>query len=187
MSFINITDPHKRDEIVKSFIATRKRIRKRDLEEKIGDLSQSEDRQKMFEPIIQSNIQAAEEIGKDLVPIRKELEHLNQELAIANIAQQQTILPPETPQRRRSLPSIPTPDRLGNLPADHLRQALSNKSQNDMVFGIYNKDKQLMIGSKPIKIDGNNIKIDGKQYQGSAGLWQLLTKKEPKEYTDLSS
>ena len=109
MSFINIKDPKKRDEIVKSFIATKKNIQKRNLNEKLGDLAQSEDRQKMFQPIIQSNIQAAEEISKDLVPIRRELEQLNHEIGIANIEPLQSILPPETPQRRRSLPSVPTP------------------------------------------------------------------------------
>ena len=147
-------------------------------------MAQSEDRQKMFEPIIQSNIQAAKEIGTDLVPIRKELEQLNQEIAIANIAPQQTILPPETPQRRRSLPSIPTPQQIGNLPVDHLRQAVTNKSQNDSIFGIYNKGSNFMIGSEQVEIKGNDIEVNGKHYQGSPGPWQLLTKKEPKEYTE---
>ena len=184
MSFITITDPKKRDEIVKSFIATKKNIQQRNINEKIGDLAQSEDRQKMFQPIVQSNIQAAEEISKDLVPIRKELEQLNQEIAIANIAPQLAILPPETPQRRRSLPSIPTPQRIGKLPVDYLRQAISSKSENDSIFGIYNKGSDFMIGSEPVIIKGNDIEVKGKYYPGSSGLWQLLTKKEPKEYTE---
>ena len=74
MSFINISDPKKRDEIVKSYLDIKKRIQHRNINDKLGNMAQSEDRQKMFEPIIRSNIQAAEEISKDLVPIRKELE-----------------------------------------------------------------------------------------------------------------
>ena len=65
MSFINISDPKKRDEIVKSYLAIKKRIQHRNINEKLGDMAQSEDRLKMFEPIIKSNIQAAEEISKD--------------------------------------------------------------------------------------------------------------------------
>ena len=184
MSFINITDPKKRDEIVKSFIATKKAIQQRNLNEKIGDLAQAEERHNMFEPIVKSNIQAAEEISKDLLPIRKELEQLNQEIAIANIAPQQAILPPETPQRRRSLPSIPTPQQIGKLPADKLRQALSSKSEYDTTFGIYNKGDHLMIGSKQVDIKGDDIEVNGKYYRGTPGLWQLLTSKNPKEYTE---
>ena len=138
----------------------------------------------MFEPIIKSNIEAAAEISKDLLPIRKELEQLNQEIALAGIAPQQAILPSQTPSRRRSLPSIPTPDRLGNLPVDHLRKAISSKSTNDSIFGIYNKDQRFFIGSKPVKIIGNDFEIDGKKYNGSPGLWELITKKEPENFTN---
>ena len=87
MSFINISDPKNRDEIFKSYLAIKKRIQQRNINEKFGDMAQSEDRQKMCEPIIKSNIQAEEEISKDLVPIRKELEQFNQEFAFGLAAQ----------------------------------------------------------------------------------------------------
>ena len=41
-----------------------------------------------------------------------------------------------------------------------------------------------MIGSEPVIIKGDDIEVKGKYYRGSPGLWQLLTKKEPKEYTE---
>ena len=114
----------------------------------------------MFEPITKSNLAAAEEISKDLVPIRRELENINQEIPMANF---QPALPaPElqgrsTPQRqrRRSLPSVPTPEQLGRMPIDYLRQALSSKKYNDSIFGIYDEEGQLKIGNLPIRIDGN--------------------------------
>ena len=182
MSFINISDPKKRDQIVTEFLATKKRIQQQNLNEKMGDLARSEDRKQMFEPIIKSNIQAAEEISKDLVPIRKELENLNQEILLANF--QPALPPPATPQRRRSLPSVPTPQQLGKMPIDYLRQALSNKKDNDPVFGIYNEGNQFKIGSKPIKIDGNDIFVDGQKREMTRGMWALLTKKDPVGYTE---
>ena len=188
MSFINISDPRRRDEIVKSFLATRHRIKQENLKEKIGDLAKAEDTKQMFDPIIKSNIKAAEEISKDLVPIRKELENLNQEIALANF--QPALLPPEiegrsTPQRqrRRSLPSVPTPQQLGQMPIDYLRQALSSKKDNDSIFGIYNEEGQFKIGNLPIRIDGNDLVVDGRRYTGSEGLWSLLTKKNPINYS----
>ncbi len=184
MSFILIPHPKKRDEIVKSFLATRKRIQQRNIQDKLGDMAQSEDRQKMFGPIIQSNLKAADEIAQELVPIRKELEE------ITNIFENQLAQPalppiPQTPQRRRSLPSIPTPLKLGLTAIDHLRQALSNKSKHDGIFGIYNENKDFKIGSKVIHINGNDIEVAGKHYQGTEGLWALLTKKDPKNFSDI--
>ena len=187
MSFINISDPKKRDEIVKSYLAIKKRIQHRNINEKLGDMAQSEDRLKMFEPIIKSNIQAAEEISKDLVPIRKELKQLNQEFAFGLAAPdpQKMLQPPDifSPTRRRSLPSTPTKQVLGKLPIDYLRQALSSKKDNDLVFGIYNEGNQFKIGSKPIKIDGDDIYIDQHKWEMTRGMWSLLTKKDPDEYT----
>ena len=188
MSFINIKDPKKRDEIVKSFLQTKKNVKQRELTDKIGDLARNEERDKMFEPVIKSNLEAAKEISRELVPIKNELEQLNNEINLSNFVQQPALLPPpETPhtrERRRSLPSIPTPQNLGKMPSDNLREALNNKAQHDPVLGIYNENNQLKIGDKPVKIDGNDIIINNQKYEGSKGLWSLLTKKEPKGYTD---
>ena len=58
---------------------------------------------------------------------------------------------------------------------------------SDRIFGIYpdvnNKPK---IGSKYLKIKGNDIMIDDKTYIGTPGLWELIVSKEPQEgkYTE---
>ena len=44
MSFINISDPKKRDEIVKSYLDIKKRIQQRNINQKLGNMAQSEDR-----------------------------------------------------------------------------------------------------------------------------------------------
>ncbi len=184
MSFISITDPKKRDETVKAFLATRKRIQQRNINEKLGDMAQSEDRQKMFEPIIQSNLKAGDLITKELIPIKNELKELTD--IFENQLDPLPALPPlpSIPRlRRQSLPSTPTTQSYSTIAIDHLRQALSNKSKHDNIFGVYNEDNNLKIGNKVINIDGSNIKIAGKSYQGTEGLWTLLTMKEPGKYT----
>ena len=39
-----------------------------------------------------------------------------------------------------------------------------------------------MIGNKRIKINGDDITIDGEVYDGTPGLWSLITDKAPTQY-----
>ena len=95
----------------------------------------------MFEPIIKSNIQAAEEISKDLVPIRKELEQLNQEFAFGRAAPdpQKMLQPPDifSPTRRRSLPSTPTKQVMGKMSVGYLRDKLSVVKKTTILYLVY--------------------------------------------------
>ena len=36
-----------------------------------------------------------------------------------------------------------------------------------------------MIGKKQIKIDGNDIIVDGSRYHGTSVMWSLVTDKDP--------
>ena len=56
------------------------------------------------------------------------------------------------------------------------------KSQIDTTFGIRYEDGDWMIGNKRIKINGDDITIDGEVYDGTPGLWSLITDKAPKQY-----
>ena len=69
------------------------------------------------------------------------------------------------------------------MPIDNLREALNNKSQHDSVLGIYNQNNQFKIGNAPVKIDGNDLVISNRKYERTKGLWSLLTKKEPNNYS----
>ena len=53
----------------------------------------------------------------------------------------------------------------------------------DKTFGIRCEDVKFMIGGKVIKIQGDNIEIDGEIYMGTPGLWALITERNPKEYS----
>ena len=64
------------------------------------------------------------------------------------------------------------------------RQALSSKKDNDPVFGIYNENNQFKIGSKPVRIDGDDIYIDQRRWEMTRGMWSLLTNQKPDGYTE---
>ena len=55
-----------------------------------------------------------------------------------------------------------------------------------MYYGVYSDKKtgKNKIGSKFIEIDGNNINVDKEQYEGTPGLWNLITSKNIPDITE---
>ena len=76
MSFLNIQDPEKRDAIVKEYLALKKKIKNRNLQEKARDFRNHEIIEESLEPVVRSNTTSAEAITKELVPIKEQLEQL---------------------------------------------------------------------------------------------------------------
>ena len=72
MSFLNITDPKKRDSIVDDYLATVKRLQHRDINEREQDLN------RMFEPVVKSTGKSTQSIRDELAPIREEMKTLNE-------------------------------------------------------------------------------------------------------------
>ena len=52
MSFLNITDPKKRDSIVDDYLANVKSLQHRDINERAQDLARQYDLNRMFEPVV---------------------------------------------------------------------------------------------------------------------------------------
>ena len=51
----------------------------------------------------------------------------------------------------------------------------------DLNFGLYDKDGKFYIGDKPAVIKDNNIIVDGNEYLGTPGLWELILSKDPQK------
>ena len=49
---------------------------------------------------------------------------------------------------------------------------------------MYFKDGDFRIGDKKVDIKGNDIKIGDKEYIGTDGLWELIMKDEPQNFTE---
>lgn len=104
---------------------------------------------------------------------------------------------PMTEEHYESTPTATTPttlqrgyttlfkERVGDVAGKYIRLLFgTNKQILDTTYGFTNLgDKGLAIGRKNIEIDNNNIYIDDKVYDGTAGVYELITLARPKEYT----
>ena len=62
---------------------------------------------------------------------------------------------------------------LGAVAEKYLRQ-FASKEAVDKTFGLYGKYGEFFIGDSPVKIEGDDITVKDKEYQGTPGLWELL-------------
>ena len=78
MSFLKISDPNKRDLIVKEFLELKKNIRDDLFSEKTREQELQADLSKFFRPITKTQKTTAREITEGLKPIREGIEKLPQ-------------------------------------------------------------------------------------------------------------
>ena len=76
MSFLKISDPLKRDSIVKEYLELKKKIRDNLLSERIGESELQTDLSKFYRPITETQKATAREITEGLKPIREGIEKL---------------------------------------------------------------------------------------------------------------
>ena len=76
MSFLKISDPLKRDSIVKEYLELKKNIRDNFLSERIGEQQLQTDLSKFYRPITETQKATAREITEGLKPIREGIEKL---------------------------------------------------------------------------------------------------------------
>ena len=181
MSFIKVKDPRKREELVKDFIETRKRIKDNFIARKVGEAEYQTGLTKLFKPVTETQKATtkeitdaqkatAEKITGELLPIKEGLEKIPD------------ITFPTYPAVEMTKEEI---EKLGPIATDALIK-LASKKGIDKSFGLTVKNKKLHIGDKPITIKDNNIIIDGEEYTGTPGLWELIISQEPQEgkYTE---
>ena len=65
-----------------------------------------------------------------------------------------------------------------------MRMSLASKKGVDRVFGLKVENKDFKIGDKKIKIKDDNIIIDGVEYKGTPGLWELIMSDDPQNFTE---
>ena len=181
MSFIKVTDPRKREELIKDLIETRKRIKDNFIARKVGEIEYQTGLTKLFKPVTETQKATAKEITEaqkataekftqELLPIKEGLEKIPD------------ITFPTYPAVEMTKEEI---KKLGPIATDALIK-LASKKGIDKSFGLTVKNKKLHIGDKPITIKDDNIIIDGEEYTGTPGLWELIISQEPQEgkYTE---
>ena len=180
MSFIKVKDPRKREELVKDFIETRKRIKDNFVARKVGESEYQTGLTKLFKPVTETQKATAKEITDaqkttvekitgELLPIREGIEELPTKLF------------------KKVFPSIEfkTSDiiNFGPLAVDSLLKAFTKKDI-DKFYGIYAEDGKFKIGDKFITIEKDNIIINNIPFIGTPGFWELVTLKNPEKYEE---
>ena len=115
MSFIKVKDPRKREELIKDFIETRKRIKDNFIAKKVGEIEYQTGLTKLFKPVTETQKAtakeitdaqkaAAEKITQELLPIKAGIEGLPG--AISFPALEMTEKEKEEEKKRRRIISI---------------------------------------------------------------------------------
>ena len=168
MSFIKVKDPRKREELIKDFIETRKRIKDNFIAKKVGEAEYQTGLTKLFKPVTETQKATTEKITQELLPIKEAIEKL--------------------PEAGQSLPALEmTKEELIKIGPIARKYIQSNLGRATTKAGLYSEDDNLKIGYRPVKIENDDIIIDDTPFKGTVGLWELITSKDIPDKTEYSA
>ena len=172
MSFLKISDPLKRDAIVKEYLELKKKIRSNFLSERIGEQQLQTDLSKFYKPITETQKATAREITEGLKPIREGIEKLPEAIQpISKVTEEEEEEEDEEEEYDESV---------GDLAYIFL-----NRPNRDTNFGINEEEGHHFIGDRYVIIKDNDIIFpNDEKIKATRGLWDLITSKNPKNYTD---
>ena len=195
MSFIKVTDPRKREALVRDFIETRKRIKDNFVARKVGESEYQTGLTKLFKPVTETQKATAKEItdaqkataekiATELLPIKEGISDLSTTITQLPISSIEAVKFPAYPNVRITEEEK---TNLGPIATQFLSYPFSNENI-DVLFGLNNKnaEKKFKIGDKFVTFDGNDVKVGGNKYEGTPGFWSLIVSKnpDPDDYTD---
>ena len=140
MSFLKISDPLKRDSIVKEYLELKKKIRDNLLSERIGEQQLQTDLSKFYRPITETQKATTREITEELKPIREGIEKLPEDIKT---------LRKETEEEEEEEEYF----------SKKVLEQISDRFKGDIdkIFGIKRIDNNYYLGNKVIHVDDNNI------------------------------
>ena len=178
MSFIKVKDPRKREELIRDFIETRKRIKDNFVARKVGESEYQTGLTKLFKPVTEAQKATAKEITEAqkataekftsaLLPIKEGLENI-------------TVIPPiETGE---DIPALEMTKeqitKIGPTASKYLLPTFGQKATQADIKPGDTKGTLFLIGKTPIKIENDDITIKDYKFKGTPGLWKLLTSKD---------
>ena len=165
MSFLKISDPKKRDFVVQEFLKTKRNIQQHSLAEKTGDQEFATQMSKMFKPLIDTQREVGEKV-------QQSIEKMPQPLPAITFPAFPSIRADDDESNQGE------PTNIGSIAGKYLMK-FASKDGVDKTFGLYDKDGVFYMGDKQVLISGNNLIVNDKEYQGTPGLWELITSKTP--------
>ena len=180
MSFLKISDPLKRDAIVKEYLELKKNIRNNLLSERIGEQQLQTDLSKFYKPITETQKTTAREITEGLKPVREGLETIRKEVHdIPSIVSDMEAVKKygEEKQKEEEEEEEEDDEELVGKIAKHFL----DKKYRDETFGIRREKGHHYIGNTHVIVKDDDIIIakTGERFNGTSGLWGLITSKNP--------
>ena len=170
MSFLKISDPLKRDAILKEYLELKKKIRSNFLSERIGEQQLQTDLSKFYRPITETQKATAREITEGLKPIREGIEKLPEAIQPLGKATEE-----EEEEEEKDDEEL-----VGEIAYEFL-----NRPNRDTDFGIRKESGHHYIGKYHIIIENDDIIIPkiNEKFDGTPGLWELIMSKNPENFT----
>ena len=185
MSFIKVKDPRKREELIRDFIETRKRIKDSFIAKKVGESEYQTGLSKLFKPVTETQKETAKEITEaqkeateritqGLLPIKEGLENL-------------TVMSIKTGDR---IPAIePTEEQItiiGDIAVKYLQETYGRIALHADIKPVNIVEGLFKIGKTPVKVVKNDLYIGNttKEIKGTDGLWKLLTSRDIPDKTE---
>ena len=175
MSFLNITNSKERHEIVAKYLATVKRLKERNMEERARDFQTHEAIEQSLEPVTRKTEASTNAITKELLPIKEGIEKMN-----ANLMQNIQHVPTVKQEQEEGKEFEPS--------QNNAFQKISKQASAidiDPYFSIIENEKgDYQMGNTLVEITtDDNIIVNGEEFNGTTGLWSLIMFKKPKEDT----
>ena len=171
MSFLKISDPAKRDAIVKEYLDLKKNIWDNLLSERTGESELQTELTKFYRPITETQKATKKEITEGLKPIREITEGLKP------IREGIEKLPQAIGEEASKKFGEKEDESVGEIAKTYLNIPIPTR---DTTFGINKrKDGHHYIGDTRVIVHENNIIIDDEKFEGTPGLWKLIMLKDP--------
>ena len=164
MSFIKVKDPRKREELIRDFIETRKRIKDNFIAKKVGEAEYQTGLTKLFKPVTETQKATAEKITQELLPIKEGIEGLPG-----------AIMFPAYPALEMTEEKI---TNIGPTASKYLLPTFRQKATQSDIKPGDPKGTFFKINETPIKIENDDIIIKDVRFMGTDGLWELITSKD---------
>ena len=184
MSFLKISDPAKRDAMVKEYLELKKNIRDNLLSERTGELELQTDLSKFYRPITETQKATTREITEGLKPITETQKATTREIIEGlkpireGIEKLPEVIQPTgeaTGEEEDEGEEEEEEELIGKIAFEFL-----TKSDIDKNFGVRKDGGHHYIGDKHVIIKDNDIFLpDGTRFIGTPGLWELITSKNP--------
>ena len=160
MSFYSIPDPVERELVVEDYKRIKREIQERNENRKMSGQNRYRTLQETFSPVVKAQTDMADKIVNSLKEIRPVKEQQQQEKVLK-------------PSKKRRLSS----DEYGSIADAYRNRYMSRDGEIDTSFGITFRDGMPYIANTPITIDHDDITIYDKVYDGTPGLWNLITER----------